>query len=125
MAQDGPSNCDGKQPKTAGGLRAAKAVARERGISDTTIWRWERRAWITTVNISGKKYVCLRSLGEFDRRAAAGEFAKPPAGAAANSAAQRAAKKVLNQNEASSALPGSTPTREEAKCSAREPHCEH
>ena len=86
-------NDDG-QPITTAGLRAAKAVARDRGISDVTLWRWDRRRWIRTVNICGKKYVDLQSLGEFDRRAAAGEFAKPPHGAAGASARERAAREA-------------------------------
>jgi len=64
------------------GLRASRAVARDRGVSDVTMWRWCRRGWIRLVNISGKNYVDLGSLAEFDRRAAAGEFAQAPAGAA-------------------------------------------
>ena len=67
------------------GLRAATAVCRDRGISDVTLWRWESRGWIKTVNIAGRKYVDLSSLAEFDRRAATGEFSKPPAGAARKS----------------------------------------
>ena len=67
---------------TTAGTRAARAVTRERGISDVTLWRWVRRGWIKVVNISGKNYVDLQSLAEFDRRAAAGEFARPPSGAA-------------------------------------------
>lgn len=74
------------------GLRAARAVCRDRGISDVTLWRWVRRGWIKTVNISGKVYVNLTSLADFDRRAATGEFSKPPAGAARKSAEKRAAK---------------------------------
>jgi len=76
----------------ATGLRAATAVCRDRGISDTTLWRWSRRGWIKTANISGKVYVDLPSLAEFDRRAAGGEFAKRPAGAAKKSAEARATK---------------------------------
>lgn len=64
------------------GLRSAKAVCRDRGISDVTLWRWQRRGWVKTVNISGKIYVDLKSLAEFDRRAAAGEFAQLPSGVA-------------------------------------------
>jgi hypothetical protein len=77
------------QPAT--GLRAARAICRDRGISDVTLWRWKRRGWIKTVNISGKIYVDLQSLAEFDQRAAAGEFAKGPVGAALRSAEKRAA----------------------------------
>ena len=80
------------EPMPSVGLRAARAVARDRGISDVTFWRWERRGWIRTVNICGKKYVDLQSLGEFDRRAAAGEFAKAPVGAAGASSKARAAR---------------------------------
>lgn len=64
------------------GLRSSRAVTRDRGVSDTTLWRWGRRGWIKLVNIAGKNYVDLASLAEFDRRAAAGEFAKAAVGAA-------------------------------------------
>lgn len=76
------------------GLRAAKVVARDLGISDVTLWRWERRGWIKTVNISGKKYADLQSLAEFDQRAAQGEFAKGPSGAALKSAKRRSTKEA-------------------------------
>ena len=81
------------QPITTG-LRSAKAVARDRGISDVTLWRWNRRKWIKTVNICGKNYVDLQSLADFDRRAAAGEFAKAPAGAAGASSKARAEREA-------------------------------
>ena len=80
------------RPTTTAGLRAARPVARERAISDVTLWRWERRGWIKAINICGKKYADLESLAAFDRRAAAGEFAKPPHGAAGASARERAAR---------------------------------
>jgi len=70
------------EPIPTVGLRAARAVVRDRGISDTTLWRWCRRGWIKAVNICGKNYIDLASLAEFDRRAAAGEFSKPSACAA-------------------------------------------
>ena len=78
------------------GLRAARAAARDRGVSDTTLWRWSQQRWIKLVNISGKNYVDLQSLAEFDRRAANGEFAKGPAGAAAASHQARAAMEGVN-----------------------------
>jgi len=74
------------------GLRAAKAVCRDKGISDTTLWRWGRRGWIKLVNICGKIYVELESLAEFERRAATGEFSKAPAGAARKSQKARTEK---------------------------------
>jgi hypothetical protein len=86
----------GEQPRQAltpsfspGQLRAGKAVCRDRGISDTTLWRWGQRGWIRLVNIYGRCYVDLPSLAEFDRRAALGEYAKPPSGAAKKAATQR------------------------------------
>jgi len=74
------------------GSRSAKAVARDRGISDVTLWRWGKRGWIKIINICGRPYIDLASLAEFDRRAATGEFAKKPAGAAARSVEARLAK---------------------------------
>jgi hypothetical protein len=72
-------------PLGPGGIRAAKAVARDRGVGPVTIWRWAQRGWINVVNISGRPYVDLASLKEFDDRARRGEFAKAPAGAAGRS----------------------------------------
>ena len=86
-----PETCNNNgQPIATSRLRAATAVCRDRGISDTTLWRMGKRGWVTIVNICGKSYVDLQSLAEFDRRAAAGEFAKPPHGAAGASARERA-----------------------------------
>ena len=67
------------------GFRAAKAVAADRGISSVTLWRWIRSGWIRSINIAGRPYIELESLADFDRRAAAGEFAKAHSGAAAES----------------------------------------
>jgi hypothetical protein len=41
-----------------------------------TGWRWRKRGWISTVNIAGRVYVSRQAIGEFEARAAAGEFAK-------------------------------------------------
>jgi hypothetical protein len=41
-----------------------------------TGWRWRKRGWIPTVNIAGRVYVSRQAIAEFERRAAAGEFAK-------------------------------------------------
>jgi hypothetical protein len=76
------------------GLRAAPAVCRDRGISDTTLWRMSRRGWIKIVNICGKSYVDLTSLAAFDARAATGEFARKANGAALK--AQEKAKEKAN-----------------------------
>lgn len=77
---------------TTTGLRASKAVCRDRGISDTTLWREGKRGRIKILNINGRAYVDLASLAEFDERARRGEYARPPAGAARKSAEARAAK---------------------------------
>jgi hypothetical protein len=88
-----PETCNHNgQPLVTSGLRAAKAVCRDRGESCCTLWRRRKLGLIKCVNIFGKVYVDLQSLAEFDRRAAAGEFAKPPHGAAGASARERAAR---------------------------------
>ena len=78
-------------PAPRDGLRAARAVCRDRGISDVTLWRMARRGDVIVVNVYGRCYVDLQSLADFDRRARAGEFAKKPVGAAAKSAKTNAA----------------------------------
>lgn len=81
-------------PITTVGLRAAKAVARDEGVSDVTIWRRVKRGWLTAVNISGRPYITTESLAMFYRRAGAGEFSKPPTGAAGASSRARVAKEA-------------------------------
>ncbi len=46
------------------------------GISAATGWRWRRDGLITTVNIYGRIYLARDVVEAFERRAAAGEFAK-------------------------------------------------
>ncbi|MSU35969.1 MAG: hypothetical protein EXS36_12875 [Pedosphaera sp.] len=77
--------------KQTNGLRSAKKVALDRGVSPTTLWRWGQAGYLRFVNISGRPYVDLASLDEFDKRAASGEFARPPGGAAARSSRARKA----------------------------------
>ena len=73
-------------------LRTASAVCRDRGISDTTLWRMGKRGDIRLVNIAGRCFVDMRSLADFDARALRGELAKKPSGAALKSTLQRDAK---------------------------------
>ena len=80
------------EPTQKVGLRSARAVVRDRGISDVTLWRWIGRGWLKAVNICGRNYIDLESLAEFDRRAANGDFSKAPAGAAGASSTARAEK---------------------------------
>jgi hypothetical protein len=77
---------------TKTGLRAATAVCKDRGISDTTLWRHAKAGLIKTVNIFGKSYVDLESLEQFDARARNGEFSRKPVGAAGKSAEAKAVK---------------------------------
>ena len=46
------------------------------GITDTTAWRWRKRGWLNTRNISGRLYILPKDLREFNRRMEAGEFAQ-------------------------------------------------
>jgi hypothetical protein len=45
------------------------------GASSVTAWRWEKRGWLQTVRIAGRKYITAAALREFNRRLEAGEFA--------------------------------------------------
>jgi hypothetical protein len=45
-------------------------------ISAATGWRWRQRGLIEVINIYGRCYVSRSAIAEFERRAAAGEFAK-------------------------------------------------
>jgi hypothetical protein len=46
------------------------------GLSAATLWRYRRAGWLTTINIAGRNYVTRAEIARFNRRAAAGEFAK-------------------------------------------------
>ncbi len=62
---------------------ALSAWLKQIGRSDTTGWRWAQNGWIHPLNISGRPYVTRQDIEQFERRAAAGEFARRPSGAAA------------------------------------------
>ena len=46
------------------------------GVSRPTGWRWRKNGMITTINISGRNYITQAEIDRFQKRAAAGEFAK-------------------------------------------------
>jgi predicted site-specific integrase-resolvase len=46
------------------------------GVTPCTGWRWRKRGWLKTVNIAGRQYLTQSAIDEFNRRAAAGEFAQ-------------------------------------------------
>ncbi len=62
-----------------GGLRAWGRWLQEIGISPVSGWRWRRRGWIIPTNIAGRLYVSAQAIADFERRADAGDFAKPTA----------------------------------------------
>lgn len=76
------------------GLRAAKAVAADHGVDPITVWRWARAGLLEVVRIANRPYITMASLAEFHRKAAAGELARPLAGAAKKSAETRAGKQA-------------------------------
>lgn len=75
------------------GFQSATSFRVDRGISDTTLWRWRKKGWLRTVEILGHCYVDLDSVAEFDKRAVNGEFASGYHGASANAIAKSAAEK--------------------------------
>jgi hypothetical protein len=46
------------------------------GRSASCGWRWRRKGWITTIDIAGRLYISQQEIERFQKRAAAGEFAK-------------------------------------------------
>lgn len=78
-----PSTTDNRtQPKMSGGIRAAKSVAKDEGVSEVTIYRRVKAGLLVKVNINGRAYITLESLSEFYRRALAGDFAREHHGVA-------------------------------------------
>jgi len=46
------------------------------GVTHCTAWRWRKKGWLKTINIAGRQYLTQEAIDEFQRRAAAGEFAQ-------------------------------------------------
>lgn len=57
-------------------MRSLNKWLSELGKTPITGWRWEKRGWIKTVNIAGRRYITDAAIAEFNRRAEAGEFAQ-------------------------------------------------
>lgn len=76
------------------GLRTAKKVAEDLGVSSVSLWRWAQDGRLRIVRIANRPYVDLVSLAEFQRAALAGKFETPLAGAALKSSEARAAKEA-------------------------------
>jgi hypothetical protein len=47
------------------------------GVTTCTAWRWRKKGWLKTINIAGRQYLTQEAIGEFQRRATAGEFSQP------------------------------------------------
>jgi hypothetical protein len=90
-----PENCNhnGQSIPTTG-LRAAKKVAEDLGVSPVSLWRWARAGRLRIVRISNRPYVDLPSLAEFHRAALAGKYETPLAGAALKSNQARVTKEA-------------------------------
>lgn len=61
---------------------------RQSGLSPATVWRYRKRNWLAVITIAGRHYITREGIAEFNRRAAAGEFA----GTVANPSVHRASK---------------------------------
>ena len=71
-------------------LVLAKTYRESMGVSDTTLWRWVKKGWLSSVNISGRLYITLASIEKFEEDSFSGVFAKGPSGAAAESSKLKA-----------------------------------
>lgn len=63
-------------PTVSNGVRSAKLIAKEEGVSDTTIFRRVKAGLLVKVNINGRAYITIDSLQAFYERARKGEFTK-------------------------------------------------
>jgi hypothetical protein len=88
-------NANAKQNGETPELVALSKWLREIGRSDTTGWRWCQAGWLHPVNIAGRPYLTGEDIRQFHSRAAAGEFAKAPSGAAGASSHARAEKEAV------------------------------
>ena len=71
-------------------LVLAKTYRESMGVSDTTLWRWVKKGWLSSVNISGRLYITLESIEKFEEGSLSGVFAKGPSGAAGESSKLKA-----------------------------------
>jgi hypothetical protein len=57
-------------------IRSLQSFIIGMGISPVTAWRFQKRGWIETINIAGRRYITSEAEQRFISRAAAGEFAQ-------------------------------------------------
>jgi len=65
------------QKPTASAVISLSKWLEQVGVTSCTAWRWRKKGWLKTINIAGRQYLTQEAIGEFQRRAAAGEFAQP------------------------------------------------
>lgn len=87
-------NASAKQEAVTPELISLAKWLRDIGRSDTTGWRWCRAGWLHPINIAGRPYLTRDDIRQFQTRAAAGEFSKSPAGAAARNRKARTQKEA-------------------------------
>jgi len=51
---------------------------RETGLTAATLWRYRKKGWLRTENISGRHYVTRAEIQNFNNRLRSGEFAGEP-----------------------------------------------
>ncbi len=78
-----PHTADGlARVETPPELISLRRFRADLGIVPSTAWRWIQRGWLARpINIAGRLYLTRENIVQFQRRAAAGEFAasiKPP-----------------------------------------------
>jgi hypothetical protein len=56
------------------GIIALNTWLEQVGITAITCWRWRKKGWIQTLNISGRVYISREEICRFTKRAEAGEF---------------------------------------------------
>jgi hypothetical protein len=88
----------------ATGLIAQSKFCSDAGIDPVTAWRYVQRGWLRPVKLANRVFFRASDLAEFERRAVAGEFARPASGAAAQKQQQRA-ERLARQAEVNTPTP--------------------
>ena len=89
----------GKGSERRSGIRSAKSVADDLGVSAVTIWRWGRMGYLKIVRVANRPFVDLESLARFQSDAMSGRFTTELAGAAKQSESERIARETAKENE--------------------------
>lgn len=68
-------NSDNNVPLSAHPPLSLDLFIRQSGLSPVTCWRYRKKGWLHTVVIANRHYLTRESIADFNKRAAAGEFA--------------------------------------------------